>query len=268
MLTEITTENSARVVRLFAPLAAFNVAISAALDGHNWGYVLADDAEQPTAALIHTVEGSHIAGIPTEEVAHALNAYLHKYYFTQERRVFYFGATESWLPYLEQLCTPYAVESHQRQHYVCTPADRQNKHWSESDGFHLRPIDGELLADTTLTIPDHIHGWIRNNWGSQEHYLQEGFGMCVEHDGRIVSWSVADCRSGTHCEIGIQTDEEFRLRGLAAASAAACADLAFTKGFAEVGWHCDADNIGSWKTATKVGFVKERDYIMYLCRAT
>lgn len=30
-------------------------------------------------------------------------------------------------------------------------------------------------------------------------------------------------------------------------------------------WHCDADNVGSWKTAEKAGFVKERDYTLYYC---
>ncbi|MAU13671.1 MAG: hypothetical protein CL607_27895 [Anaerolineaceae bacterium] len=268
MLTEITTENLAKVVHLFAPLAAFNVAIPAAIDGHNWGYVLADDAEQPTAALMHTVEGTHIAGTPTETIVAELNRYLHEHYFTDERRVLYFGATEGWRPYLDQLCAPYAVTPDPRQHYVCTPADRQGRVLPAPENYHLRPIDAGLLNDPDLTVPDHIHSWVRYNWGSQAHYLREGFGMGIEHDGRIVSWSLADCRSGSRCEIGIQTQKTFRRQGLAAVVAAACADLAFAKGFTEVGWHCDADNIGSWKTAMKVGFVKERDNTMYLCRVT
>lgn len=268
MLTEITTENSANVVRLFAPLAAFNVAIPAALDGHNWGYVLADDADQPTTALIHTVEGTQLAGTPTETVVAELNHYLHEYYFTEERRVLYFGATEGWLPYLEPLCAPYAITTDLRQHYVCTPANRQGRDLPAPENFSLRPIDADLLDDPDLIVPDHMHSWVRSNWGSQEHFLQAGFGMAMEHDGRIVSWSLADCRNGSRCEIGIQTDPAFRRQGLAASVAAACADLAFEKGFTEVGWHCDADNIGSWKTAAKVGFDKERDYVMYICRAT
>ena len=84
------------------------------------------------------------------------------------------------------------------------------------------------------------------------------------HEQQVVSWSIADCVSGERCEIGIHTLPEYRRQGLATITAAAAVDFAFSHGFKVVGWHCDDDNVGSWKTAEKVGFFKERDYVFYL----
>jgi tetratricopeptide (TPR) repeat protein len=35
------------------------------------------------------------------------------------------------------------------------------------------------------------------------------------------------------------------------------------QGYRAVGWHCSADNVGSWKTAEKVGFERNREYVYY-----
>ena len=79
---------------------------------------------------------------------------------------------------------------------------------------------------------------------------------------QIVSWSVADCRSGDACEIGLHTAESYRRRGLAANTAAANVEYALSHGFSLAGWQCSEDNLGSIGTAEKVGFELERNYAM------
>jgi RimJ/RimL family protein N-acetyltransferase len=165
---------------------------------------------------------------------------------------------------LPKLFHPRKVFSDARQHYICTALAYD---WRAAlpEGFAVHRIDDALLNDTTITVPEHIMGWILNNWGTREHYAEHGFGYCVVHGAEVVSWSLVDCVSGTRCEIGIQAQEAYRRQGLAAIAAAAAVEYALSSGFDEVGWHCDAENIGSWKTALKVGFVKERDYRAHYC---
>jgi RimJ/RimL family protein N-acetyltransferase len=79
----------------------------------------------------------------------------------------------------------------------------------------------------------------------------------------VVSWSLSDCVSGDRCESGIRTAPAHRGRGLATVTAAAAVDHALSTGFARVGWHCPDDNLGSIRTAEKVGFHRERDYCAY-----
>lgn len=116
-----------------------------------------------------------------------------------------------------------------------------------------------------MTIPDHIHGWIENNWGTPEDFFTRGFGFVTEalETHTIVSWSLCDCIGDNACEIGIQTDPDYRQRGLAALTAAAAVDHALAQGLSSVGWHCRADNIGSQRTASRVGFTLERDYVSF-----
>jgi RimJ/RimL family protein N-acetyltransferase len=114
-----------------------------------------------------------------------------------------------------------------------------------------------------LEIPEHVKDWMKTNWGSISDFMKKGFGFCMLHDKRIVSWSIADCVSGNACEIGINTHEDYRRQGLAALTAAAAVDYALSSGFEQVGWHCDAYNLGSIGVAEKVGFKLERKYVQY-----
>jgi RimJ/RimL family protein N-acetyltransferase len=50
---------------------------------------------------------------------------------------------------------------------------------------------------------------------------------------------------------------------LAAVAVAATAEYCLGHGFSAVGWHCNAQNTGSWKTAEKVGFERGREYAYY-----
>ena len=64
---------------------------------------------------------------------------------------------------------------------------------------------------------------------------------------------------------GIRTHPDYRRRGLAAIAAAAAVEHALAHGYTSVCCHCNVDNRGSIRTAQKVGFVKERDYVHSYC---
>jgi RimJ/RimL family protein N-acetyltransferase len=134
-------------------------------------------------------------------------------------------------------------------------------------GFEVHCLDEALLNRPGLTIPDHIQGWMDGNWGSTAAFLAKGFGFVTLYAKavalQVVSWSLADCRSGDACEIGIRTVKEHRRRGLAAITAAATVEYALSHDFSRVGWHCSEDNLGSIGTAEKVGFERERNYSLY-----
>ncbi|MBZ0299778.1 MAG: GNAT family N-acetyltransferase [Anaerolineae bacterium] len=271
MKHELDVRRYEEVRPLFDELAAYYVSIPALFDGVNPGRIFVDDPTHPQAALIQSVEGYHLAGGPTNAAFIAdLNLWLQETYFnddvTVEGGAFYACVhPDTWAQHMADIFAPRTVFIHPRRHYVCT--ELAYRDWREHvpSGFSVQRIDDPLLDAPELDIPGHIRSWIRYNWGSRENYRAHGFGFCTLYGDQVVSWSVADCASGSRCEIGIQTRPEYRRRGLAATTAAACVDFALTNGFTEVGWHCDEDNNGSWKTAEKVGFRKERDYAMFFC---
>jgi RimJ/RimL family protein N-acetyltransferase len=261
LITEVDVQQYAAIRPLVQELAAYNVSIPALLDSNNPGRVFADDSVTPQVVFLETVEGFFLAGQPENDTFYPqFNQHIQATYHPE----MVFGVETSpakWQEKFSDLFAPRTIVNQARRHYVCTALRYTDWQQNLADGFSVRRIDADLLDNPNLTIPEHIPGWIHNNWGSREQYLRLGFGFCTLHENQVVSWSLADCTSGTRCEIGIRTHEDYRQQGLASITAAAAVHYALNNGYTEVGWHCADDNTGSWKTAEKVGFVKERDYV-------
>lgn len=257
---------------LFRELSRYGAALPALLDGNNHGWILVDNPDNPTCAFACGVEGTYLAGDPTNDTfVTGLNAYLKEHYFNDELVVdggaFYLCVhPEAWESKLAAVFHPREAFMLPRRHYLCT--ELQYTDWRDRvpEGFSVRRIDDALLDSPDIDIPDHIFSWIEWNWETRDHFRNRGFGFCTLHENTVVSWSVADCATNDgRCEIGIQTKPDYRRQGLAAITAAAAVEYALNNGFTSVGWQCNDDNVGSYKTAERVGFIHERDYVHYYC---
>jgi len=287
VIYELNKADYEKVRPLFHPLA-WHLTSAAVLNGNSPGKVFVDDPGTPQTAFMFSPEGSYLAGNPDNDAFNrAFNHAIHTGEVPGEKvnALFFVYHPESWEARLAALFDPrppIAMQSRchvmkqprrhvmkqprrhvmKRRHYVCRQV-RYDWRANLPDGFAVRRITEALLSQAGLSIPDHVHSWMENNWGSTADFLERGFGFVTIHDDQAVSWSLADCVSGDACEIGIRTAEGFRRRGLAAITAAAAVEYALSSGLAMVGWHCPEDNHGSIGTAEKVGFEKESDYTMY-----
>jgi RimJ/RimL family protein N-acetyltransferase len=252
---------------LFEPLR-FHLASAAVLDGNSPGRVFVDDAARPRSAFMLSPEGCYLAGDPDDRTFNrALNqGIVERRELGDEVRVICLVLhPESWRRRLPTILDPREPMEERRRHYVCRDLAFD---WEASlpEGYAVRRIDRSLLGDPDLTVPEHVTGWMANNWGSVERFLEDGFGFATVRGSEVTSWSLADCVSGEGCEIGIRTAPDHRRRGLGGAAAAAAVDDALAHGFAMVGWHCPEENVGSIRTAEKVGFRLEREYAAYYVR--
>ena len=134
-------------------------------------------------------------------------------------------------------------------------------------GFSIERLDQELLDRPGICIPEHVPQWMVHNWGSVDSFLRRGLGFCAVQGHEIVSWCLTDCRSGNACEIGIRTHQEYRRQGLATRTVSATVEECRCQGLTTIGWHCHETNLGSRGVAEKTGFMKEREYMSYLCHA-
>ena len=261
MIYELAQADYERVRPLFRALQ-FHLTSAAVLDGNCPGRVFVDDPAGPRTAFMFSPEGCYLAGSPEND---AFNSGLNEAIFArgilgqEVRALFFVCHPESWHRQLAVVLDPRMPIEMLRRHYVCRELQYD---WRATvpSGFAVQRIEEALLTRPRLSIPEHVRGWMANNWGSTADFLHRGFGFATIHDEEVVSWSLADCVSGDACEIGIHTLPAFRRRGLAAVTAAAAVDYALSHGFSMVGWHCPEDNLGSISTAEKVGFEKERDY--------
>jgi RimJ/RimL family protein N-acetyltransferase len=261
---ELKPADYERVRSLFRPLR-YHLTSAAVIDGNSPGRVFVDDPGRPGTCFMLSPEGCYLAGDPYNE---AFNSAFNQAIVvggelgTQVRVLFLVAHPEGWREQLPSLLDPHTPTETNRRHYVCRDLCFD---WRASlpDGYAVRHIDRSLLEDPERTVPEHVTGWMKNNWGTIDRFLRGGFGFATVTASEIVAWSLSDCVSGEGCEIGIRTALAHRRRGLAAITAAAMVEHALAHGFAMVGWHCPEDHSGSIGTAEKVGFRRERCYKAY-----
>ena len=117
------------------------------------------------------------------------------------------------------------------------------------DGFEMRRIDAENIGKLDGRIKPSF------SWESDESFLAKGVGFCVMHGDTPAAWAFSAAVSDDEIDIGVETLERFRGKGLAAAAASEMIRFSLAAGKKPV-WACHAGNIGSQKVAEKLGFEK------------
>jgi RimJ/RimL family protein N-acetyltransferase len=249
----------------------YSLSIHAAIEHNNPGRIFVDDVAHPRTALALTVEGYLLAGDDgNPETNAALSRLIQERIFSGE--VFVNGDSsmslavhpETWESRLPELIPTHEVERLERYHYLCREVRFA---WRDHvpEGYRVRRVDRPLLEDPTVVFSEAVRDWmdIDQVWWSMESFLAKGISFVVVHEGEVVAWCTADCVAGDRIDVGVITHRAHRQRGLAAVVVAATVEHCLGHGFSAVGWHCNADNVGSWRTAEKVGFERNREYAYY-----
>ena len=116
------------------------------------------------------------------------------------------------------------------------------------------PAGFSASAVTPALLP-RIHGRIipSFSWASDAQFLRSGFGCCILDGETAAACAFSAAVTAQAADIGLETQEAYRRRGLAACAAAAVMREAVRRGKAPV-WACSTANIASAKTAQKLGF--------------
>jgi len=269
-MVELEQKNFRLVESLFAPFD-YSLSIRAAIEGNNPGRIFVDDCNNPQTALALTVEGYLLCGDHTNpETNRAIKRLFEDLIFTG---IVYINGDESmslavhpesWEMKLPELIPTHEVEKINRYHYLCRKLQYD---WRVTipEGYTVRRVDKEFLNDDRITFPEIVRDWmdIEDMWWTLENFLNKGISYAVLHNNEVVSWCTPDCVAGDRIDIGIFTHPDHRRLGLACIAVAATVEQCFHQGFKSVGWHCNADNTASWKTAEKVGYTRNREYAYY-----
>lgn len=224
--------------------------------------IFVDDATTPHSAFLVTWQvWGFIAGDPTNQ---AFNTDLHK--AIRKRRVVDKHAwgllltahPDGWLEVLPGLVAPSTLMPLPRRHYITT---QMTYDWQASipAGYEIRLLDHALLARCPdIKIPEDIQKLLK-----VEHPRRDGFGFVALLDGQIAAHAMLDVILGDEAEIGLTTQEGHRQRGLATVTSAAVIEYGFKLGLKLVRWDCAVDNAGSVRTAEKLGFAPQYEYMMH-----
>ena len=269
-MDRIEIKNFPIVKDLFEPLVNFQPMSAAVLEGIWDGDVWVDDMDIPKASMIlfYLPAGGpawcFLAGNPESA---GFNSAINSLIFGEnsiykDTASFLFTCDpENWGDKFKIIAEPRHPVPMHRQHYRC---QEMTYDWRGNlpDGFTIIPMTVELLEKDDLQLPPLVNATL-GKWRSVHQSGFRDFGFLVIHDNRVVSWATVDFVSGSSGDLGFETIPEFQKRGLGTAVAGAALELGLKKGI-EVHWTCAVDNIGSQKTAQKLGLLHDRDYTMYL----
>jgi hypothetical protein len=90
-------------------------------------------------------------------------------------------------------------------------------------------------------------------WNDSEHFLRNGVGFSVLYEGKLASTAYSAYVHEDKLELGIETIEAFRGKGLAFHACVALIDHCLYHGYEPV-WSCRLENTASYLLAIKLGF--------------
>jgi GNAT superfamily N-acetyltransferase len=238
---------------LFQPLR-YNLVIDSIIDGNTPGWVFADRGSAPTSGLMWDRQDALLAaGAPDDE----LIATIQNEILPDARRrwipeLCFFSTDSRWEDGLMRLLSGVTIEKANRYYYRFGGL---KVNWQEAlpDGFLMRRIDPFLLQNDTYFNSGEVAGWVSSFWATFEDFTRTGFGFCVLEEDVVVSWCLTVFASRDQRELGLATVPEYRGKGLATATAAACLAHCLAQGYTPH-WHCWEDNRPSQLVAEKVGF--------------
>ena len=124
-------------------------------------------------------------------------------------------------------------------------------------GYELKVIDDNIIKKIQGTI---IPSFI---WDSPQAFLAAGKGFCLM-DGDNIACTVFSSYIGNgQMDIGIETVQNYRRRGLGIVTASAMVSYSLKNGFKPV-WGCAENNIGSKNVAQKLGFKLINKHPLYI----
>jgi RimJ/RimL family protein N-acetyltransferase len=269
MFERLLPDQYYRLTPLIAPFGTQHLIVQALLEGTCPGTIYVNNVTTLQSAFIASAEGRFLLGSPTNSDFNSALRHHFERLFAGEREAWEEELVltcypDTWADALRNEILPFRPPFVSQRYYYRFEASKVEWRSQLPPEIELHPISGEVLARANLSNHKDILFWVNKNYGSQAHFLAQGCGICLIHDHKIVSWSLTDCTWGDACEIGIETDEAYRRRGLATIVTAAMVEECQARGWTHIGWHCWHHNLGSIGVAEAVGFRHQATYNSYV----
>jgi RimJ/RimL family protein N-acetyltransferase len=133
----------------------------------------------------------------------------------------------------------------------------ENKDFRVSNSYIMSEIDEKILSKLDgMIIPSF-------SWHTSEAFLKGGKGFCLIDNNDISCSAFSSGIGNGQIDIGVETHEEYRGKGLGTMIAAEMVKYALRNGF-EPTWGCNVKNLASAAIAGKLGFERIAPYSIYI----
>lgn len=246
-----------------------HLAVDALLEGSSPGEIYVDDRQEPRSAFARTMGRYFLSGVSDNDVFNlAVKARFDVRIYPEalERGVDGFTlyyAPDGWGEVIKEVILKDKHPVEDRRQYYRFKKLKHDWRVMTADGFSVLTVDRSLLEGKTLENLDDLKAEMQSERPSVEAFLEKSFGYCVRHENELVAWCLSEYNRGVRCEVGIETQEDYRRRGLATITTSALVERALKEGVTEIGWHCYSGNEASIATALAAGFEKVCEYPTY-----
>jgi RimJ/RimL family protein N-acetyltransferase len=227
--------------------------------------IFVDSSTNPQSAITWTGHRFYLAGAPgnNEFIAAARKIFLEKFSLRSRKSGIdsyqvYYASAASESAISAMLLGKYPIKA-QRQYYAFK-SSRLNWKAMLPTGVTVRSVDAAFLTERRWQNPAFLAEEMVSERESIEDFLAKSFGVCAILGDEIIGWCLSEYNTGHRCEVGIATQVDHQRQGLATAMTVAFVEMARARDVARIGWHCNATNAASSKTALKAGFEKLADY--------
>ena len=218
------------------------------------GDIYTDCLEAPTYALFWHVSGfAYLTGCPGEKELDAIYALMKNESGQNPRRFVLEIKDEKVAGYFQE---KEDVERHPRYRFRLNEEKMDELDKEIPKGYELKEVDETLLAGIKgRIVPSSF-------WSSAKDFLEKGKGFCLVQNEMVAAVAFSAAVSSKQVDIGIETSEEHRRKGLATIVAKQM--VAYVKSIGkEPVWDCDAVNLGSKATAERVRFEVMAEHAYY-----
>jgi len=238
-----------------------HLALEQILAGVTSSPVYVDDINQPKSAVTWTNSCVYLAGDPmNNEFIKYFNVVMNAQFF----QAFLVGSkfnvypdSPKWIPVLKQQFWDLKVKDGVRRYYESELKD--NYEVSLPLGYNIVDVTYELVRKPLKNIENLLKEMI-SEYESVEEALKRVFGVAAISDEELAGWCLSEYNLGNRFEVGLETIEDHRWKGIATAMGKTLANKAKANGYEHLGWHCWTWNEASNATAIKLGLKLVAEY--------
>jgi RimJ/RimL family protein N-acetyltransferase len=235
------------------------------LAGLHPGRVFVDDPADPQAGFVSREDPwCFLAGDPAhEEFNRALNEtlYAREVVPKQISSLLFTCQPGDWDGHLAEVMAPRKPIPGRRRHYIGQALAHD---WRAAllEGYRVERLDPALPDQRGRDLPEEVRETL-TRWRGLDSPDFQDFGFVALHGDEVVAWVTVDAVVDGLGDAGLFTLPAHRRRGLATAVTAAALEHALAHGLA-INWTCAEGNLGSIRTAEKLGFERGDDYCFYM----
>ena len=261
-----------KVLPLFQRLIKSQPMCTAVLEGIYPGKVYVDNLTQPCTALLTTYIESEahgiwcfLAGEPAKEAFNqSLNAaiFSHQIIAANTPVLFLTCDPDDWGGQMDVVLSPRPPIWFPRYHFISRQVGFD---WRAAlpPGFTVERMNDDLRHIPGLQLPKDVATTL-TKWQAMTdpRFMDFGF-VTLDHTALqpvIASWATVDFIAARAGDLGFFTQPDYRHRSLGTIAASAALEHGFANGLQQINWTCDADNLGSTRTAEKLGLERIEDY--------